>query len=342
MNLFIQTPGTYVHVHDQMFQIRLKAEGVVKKHDFAAQKVTAILMQTGVALSTSAIALALKHNVDIVVVDYDGQPLGRFWHSKPGSTTRIRKRQLEASLRKEGVKAVQEWLDRKLDHQQTFLLDLAKNRESKRGELQQLITRIQKSRDSISQVEAAHIGEVADSFRGWEGSAGRAYFEGLSVAIPPKYRFKGRSMRPAEDPFNAMLNYAYGILYSKVEKALIIAGLDPYLGFMHRDDYNTKSLVFDVIEVYRIHAERVVFRLFSGKKVRDACFEKVAGGVRLGPEGKPLLVEKLFDYLEKDKIRHHGRNLNRLHAMQLDAHAFAQSLLGKDTDKITLPDTLIL
>ena len=153
------------------------------------------------------------------------------------------------------------------------------------------------------------------------------YFEALSQSLPEKHRFPGRSSRPAHNPFNAFLNYAYGILYSNVEKSLIIAGLDPYVGFLHRDDYNQKSLVFDVIEPYRIHAERVVFRLFSGKKVNQEHVSTITNGVSLNEHGKPLLVEAFNAYFLEDKVRHKGRNLSRQHAMQLDAHRFAQELL---------------
>ena len=79
----------------------------------------------------------------------------------------------------------------------------------------------------------------------------KKYFGAISSIVPEKYKFEGRSRNPAKDEFNAMLNYGYGVLYSMVEKACIIAGLDPYIGFLHTDNYNKKSLVFDVIELFR-------------------------------------------------------------------------------------------
>ena len=329
MNLFINTPGTYLHVKDGMFEVRRKVEGKVEKRQFAAQKVTAFLLSDGVALSTDAVALAMQHNVDVMFVAYDGHPYGRVWHAKPGSTTRIRKRQLEASLGAEGLVAIKSWLGRKLENQQEHLQRLKKHRSQLQDFLDEKTGHIAALHGKIERVEGSRVDEVADSLRGWEGTAGRHYFEALSVAMPKGWEFKGRSFRPAQDAFNAMLNYAYGILYSQTERALLIAGLDPYLGFMHRDDYNQKSMVFDFIEPYRIHAERVVFRLFSGKKVRQTHFEAITGGVSLNAEGKPVLVEAFFDYLQNEKVRYRGRNLSRLHAMQLDAHRFANGLIEK-------------
>ena len=101
---------------------------------------------------------------------------------------------------------------------------------------------------------------------GFEGTAGRSYFQCLSALLPEKYQFKGRFRRPAKDPFNACLNYCYGILYSLVEKGCILSGLDPYVGFLHTDNYNKKSLVFDLIEPFRIYGEQTAIYLFTGKK----------------------------------------------------------------------------
>ena len=329
MQLHLNTPGAYLHVKDKMFEIRLKQEGEIKKHLFAAQKVTSILVATQAALSTDAIKLAMMFNVDIVFVEYDGQPFGRVWHSKLGSTTKIRKAQLEASLDKTGLKWILEWLTGKVTNQREFLMELKKHRKAKADFIQKAVDMLDGQVTKIATTSGDSVQAVADTLRGLEGTAGRYYFETLSALLPDEYRFNGRSFRPAADPFNAFLNYSYGMLYSRVEKVLIIAGLDPYVGFMHRDDYNQLSFVYDFIEPYRIHAERVVYRLFSGKQVNKSHTERITNGYSLGKEGKVLLVTKYNEYMEADKIRHNGRNLTRAHAMQLDAHRFANELIGK-------------
>ena len=170
---------------------------------------------------------------------------------------------------------------------------------------------------------------VAESFRGWEGSAGRHYFDALAICIPNAFQFKGRSFRPAQDEFNALINYAYGILYSRIERALMLAGLDPFVGFMHRDDYNTKSMVYDFIEPYRIFAERFVFKLFTSKRINKSYFEHFTGGVSLNKEGKSFFVPEYLEYLDSDKIKYKGRLQTRLNTVQLEAHHFANTLIEK-------------
>lgn len=329
MQIFINTYGTYLHVKDEMFEIKVREDKSkpVKVNHIAAHKITSFVISKGAALSTDAIALALKHNIDIVIVENNGHPMGRFWHSKLGSTTKIRKYQLQASLDEVGVKWIKTWLTQKLENQADFLQDLKKHRKKLHLELDAAIERILDFRQKIQDKEGTNVNEIAESLRGWEGSAGRHYFDSLSKCMPKDFAFKGRSFRPAKDEFNAMLNYAYGILYSRTERALMLSGLDPYIGFMHRDDYNSKSLVYDYIEPYRIHAERFIFRLFTGKKINKSFFETFKGGVSLNEDGKAFFVGPFLDYIDSDKIKFKGRLQTRMNAMQLEAHAFANTLI---------------
>lgn len=332
MQLFIDTYGTYVHVKDEMFEVRIPIEENKKeyrKHYFSAKKVTNILMPKAAALSTDAIILALKYNVDIVFVDYDGKPLGRVWHSKLGSTTRIRKAQLVASINQEGVKWVKDWIGQKMINQIEFVKDLKKHRAALAAYLDDKTEKLQNLHISLSLLEAENVSEIADTIRGLEGTSGRIYFEVISYVLPDQYKFNGRSSRPAKNQFNAFLNYAYGILYSKIEKCLIIAGLDPYLGFLHRDDYNQLSMVYDFIEPYRIYCDYIVFRLFTGKKVNKSHTDIITNGYSLNKTGKELLINAFNNYFDIETVRYKGRNQTRNNAIQMEAHHFANSLIKK-------------
>lgn len=327
MQIHLNTRGTYLHIKDQLFEIRKKENGLVEKHHIAAHKVKSIWIGEGIALSSEAVKMAIKNNIDIVFLEYNGHPLGRIWHSKLGSTSLIRKKQLEASLGKISVHYIKNWLGQKVENQFLFIQSLRKHRQQHHAYLDEKMMHIQALLTSIQTVEANNVDQIAEQLRGWEGTAGRLYFSTLSFVLPPQYQFQGRSTRPAQDSFNAFLNYAYGVLYSRVEKVLILAGLDPYLGFLHRDDYNYKSMVYDFIEPYRIYADKVVFQLFSAKKVKQSHTDQIANGLRLNKEGKVLLMEQFNVHLEEEKIRHNGRNQTRANIMQFDAHQFANALI---------------
>ncbi|MEZ4639044.1 MAG: CRISPR-associated endonuclease Cas1 [Caldilineaceae bacterium] len=74
----------------------------------------------------------------------------------------------------------------------------------------------------------------------------------------------GRRTQGATDPFNSALNYGYGILYSQVERALVLAGLDPYAGFVHIDRPGKVALVYDAVEEFRqTVVDRTVMAVFN-------------------------------------------------------------------------------
>ena len=329
MQIHLNTYGTYLHIKDQLFEIKIKKDDQVEKHQVAAHKVKSIWIGEGIALSSEAVKLAIKNNIDIVFLEYDGKPLGRVWHTKLGSTTLIRKNQLICSLSPKAVAYVTGWLGTKVGNQLNLIKDLKKHRKQHALYLDKKIEQIQALQTLIIKGEANNVDELAEQLRGWEGTAGRLYFETLNFVLPEMYQFSGRSSRPAKDSFNAFLNYGYGMLYSKIEKSLILAGLDPFVGFLHRDDYNYKSMVYDFIEPYRIYVDKVVFQLFSAKKVNQSHTDGITNGCRLNKEGKILLVEALNQHLEADKIRYKGRNQTRNNCIQYDAHQFANELIGK-------------
>jgi CRISPR-associated protein Cas1 len=184
-------------------------------------------------------------------------------------------------------------------------------------------------KDQLERLEGT-INDRRGSVMGIEGSGSRIYFECISSLLPERYQFNGRSRNPARDEFNALLNYAYGILYSKVEKACIIAGIDPYVGIVHTDHYNKKSMVFDLIENFRIWADETIINLFAARKVKQEHLDKLKNGFTLNKEGKALLVEAFSRFLD-ESIRYGGRNIKREDIIQFECHKIANGLI-KEAD----------
>ena len=304
--------------------------------DIAASHVESIVLSNKAMLSTQSIILALENNIDIIFLDGYGDPAGRVWFSKMGSTALIRRKQLEASESQIGAEFVIMLIKQKLTNQMEFLKKLKYSRPTKHDLFDSPISTIEKliiSFDGLDSIQK-NIDDFRDKLLGIEGSAGRTYFQCISKIMPEKYQFNGRSRRPAKDPFNAVLNYCYGVLYAKVEKACILAGLDPFLGFMHTDNYNKKSLVFDLIEPFRIFAEQISVYLFTGKKISDDFFDVQTNSTTLNQKGKPFVIDELYKHLE-ESVRYRNRNVKRKYIINHEAHKMANILLegGDDNDK---------
>ena len=293
--------------------------------DVSVKKVSSIMITTSAYITTDAVKMAMDHNIDVVFLDKFGDPYGRVWHSKLGSTTLIRRKQLEIAETGEGLDLAIEWISKKFDNQIDFLKRLRETRSRKSKEITASIEKLKSCSEGLNKLEGK-VDEVRGTIMGLEGTAGRIYFETLSSIMPERYQFNGRSRNPAQDEFNALLNYAYGILYSKVEKACIIAGLDPYVGIIHTDNYNKKSMVFDLIENYRIWADETVVKLFASRKVKQGQFDKLKNGFILNKDGKALLVEAFNTFLD-ESIRYGGRNIRRGDVIQFDCHKIANGLI---------------
>lgn len=227
---------------------------------------------------------------------------------------------------------------RKLDNQLHFLKKLMHARPGRESRFLAPIRAIEKVRDSLP-FKNTELESARNHLMGLEGTAGKSYFQCLSGLLPQKYQFKGRSRRPAQDPFNACLNYCYGMLYGLVEKACILSGLDPYIGFLHTDNYNKKSLVFDLIEPFRIFADQVTVYLFTGKKMKDEFFTADQHAVSLNQAGKPVVVEAMNRHLD-ETVRYRRRNVKRRFIIQHEAHRLANLLLADSGAK--RPDWLAI
>lgn len=275
--------------------------------------------------------MALEHNIDVVFLDSYGDPLGRVWFSKLGSTALIRRKQIEAADNPLGLELVIEMIRQKMENQLRFLKKLMHARSGKESLFSGPIQVIEQAISNLNS-EGQILEHVRSRLMGLEGTSGRAYFQCLSKIVPEKYQFEGRSRRPAKDPFNAVLNYCYGILYSRVEKACILSGLDPYVGFLHTDNYNKKSLVFDLIEPFRIFAEQTAVYLFTGKKIKDDYFDGGKESVSLNIKGKPVVVEAINSHME-ETVRYRRKNVKRRHILQHEAHRLANILLAEEGEK---------
>ncbi|MDA8215775.1 MAG: CRISPR-associated endonuclease Cas1, partial [Nitrospiraceae bacterium] len=312
MQLVINTYGSYLQKNGDCFKVKTDE----KVFEISCKKVSSILISTAAYITTDAIKMAMENNIDIVFIDEHGNPYGRVWHSKLGSTTLIRRRQFEIAETEGGLNLALEWVKTKFGNQIGMLQRLRQTRPHKSAEITLYIDKLQNALNGLDALSGT-IEECRGSIMGMEGSGGRIYFEALSSLMPDRFKFNGRSRNPAKDEFNALLNYSYGVLYSKVEKACIIAGLDPYVGFIHTDHYNKKSLVFDLIENYRIWADEVVVNLFASRKAKVEHFDKIPNGLTLNKEGKAVLLTDFNSFMD-ESIRYRGRNIKRDNIIQFD------------------------
>ncbi len=151
------------------------------------------------------------------------------------------------------------------------------------------------SRQLAGQLEQISCCTDLNSLRGLEGEASARYFSVLDQLIlnqKDSFSFDGRSRRPPTDPVNAVLSFLYTLLAHDCAAALESVGLDPYVGFMHRDRPGRQSLALDLMEELRpIAADRLMLTLVNTRMIQDKHFSRQAGGaVLMSEEGRKVLL----------------------------------------------------
>ncbi len=330
MNIVINSYGATLQKENNLFAIT-SPDG---KQTFPPDIVKTITISKATRITSDAILLAIKYQVDVLFVNDMGEPEGRVWSVQYGSISNIRKAQVNFLYSPAALSWVKDLIVDKIDGQTALLLALQPDREENlagHNVFKYAVNSLEDYNRKIASCEGDTISDIAPTLRGWEGAAGKKYFQCLSMLMPDDYKFETRNRMPARDPFNSLLNYAYGILYGKVEGALIKAGIDPYVGVFHRDEYNRPALVFDVIEKYRAWMDYVVLQLSIAEAIPAEAFDKSehTGGILLGALAKRILIQSVNDYLG-EIINFKGKPLSRLSHIQSDAFQLANTFLKEE------------
>ncbi|MFI3298137.1 MAG: CRISPR-associated endonuclease Cas1 [bacterium] len=320
MELILNTFGTSLNRDNECFVISHK-DG---KQRIPVKGLKSIQISKGAQITSDAVLLAIENEIEVLFMDKSGTPLGRVWSPKYGSISTIRKGQLNFTLSAEAVSWIKDIVCRKIENQQALLLMMQTEDDAVKRQRDKAISRLDDYITKIKALKGDVIPDIASQLRGWEGVSSKIYFQALNLFLPEAYRFENRSQRPAMDVVNAFLNYGYGLLYSKVEGALIKAGIDPYIGVLHRDDYNRPVLVYDVIEIYRVWIDYIVYSLMAQNAVTEEYYSiREDGSYWLEQLGRRVLIQSLNDYLEE--IIQVGKNSrSRLTHLNLHAQKLAQ------------------
>lgn len=170
------------------------------------------------------------------------------------------------------------------------------------GKLKKVSQQIKDSIDKLS--------ECCDTeqIRGVEGEAATRYFsvfDDLILQQKNDFVFKGRNRRPPTDMVNALLSFAYTLLTGMVSSALYCVGLDPYVGFMHKDRPGRASLALDMVEELRsVFADRFVLTLINKRIINKKDFYfKENSAVILTDDGRKKFLQ-LWQTKKQSELNH--------------------------------------
>ena len=332
MRLVIDGFGKFIGIEDGMIAVREKGKTIRK---IRPEDVKQIIVIGKVSVSSEAIKNLLKHRSDIVFLDRKGEVLGRLSHPLIG-TAKTRREQYYAYNDERSVHLSKEFVKAKMRNQMALLMNLAKTRKDSNPDVAKLLLEARREIEyclrEIDRIKAEKIDDVREKILGIEGNASKVYWDALSEVIPEEYGFDGRrgveagSPRYAKDIVNAMLNYGYSILLTECTKALELAGLDPYAGFLHVDISGRSSLAIDFMENFRQQiVDRVVLRLISYRQVKPEDGEIKNFVCNLNDRARKLLLAQILERLDS-KTQYGGRNLTYSSIILLQARKIVSYL----------------
>lgn len=147
-----------------------------------------------------------------------------------------------------------------------------------------------------------------DELRGIEGEGANVYFAAFDALITngdKAFRFTGRSRRPPLDPMNCLLSFLYTLLAHDARSALEGVGLDPSVGFLHRDRPGRHSLALDMMEELRpVLADRVALSLVNLGQLRGRDFRREESGAVLLSDDARKQVLVAYQKRKQEEIMH--------------------------------------
>lgn len=283
--------------------------------------------EKGTAISTDLIQKCCEHGIQINFLDYQNTPIAKLTSPQLTMTIEILKGQFNSLNNKNGLILAQKIIDNKIKNQKRLLKYFNKYQES--PVIEDYTSKIDNCLKSLKEMPLESLDINHPSLLGIEGAASSFYWQAVKEIIGNKANFTGRKTRGAKDLTNAMLNYGYAIIYTRIWGMVMLSGMEPFMGYIHKDRSGKPSLVLDIQEMYRLIPEHAVITYINNSKkelpqeMTDDIKKEIANKV----------VEKLSEYHQ-----YKGKNFPMESIMQKTIRNISMFLRDKaELDLYTYP-----
>jgi CRISPR-associated protein Cas1 len=286
--LFITTQGAYLSREGLTVAVSIDEETRTR---VPIHTLNSIVCFGVVSCSPFLLQLAAEHGVSVAFCTVHGRFIARMQGPISGNVL-LRRRQYtvseDAALSADIARAI---VSSKIANGRIVLqrASRASTNDTHTTELDFAALRL---RRILDQIESARD---LDLIRGMEGDAASTYFsvfDHLVLCGKDDFFFRGRSRRPPLDNLNALLSFLYTLLANDTVAALECVGLDPQVGFLHRDRPGRPSLALDLMEEFRaVFADRLALSLINLRQVTAKDFRATeSGGVIMDDAARKIVL----------------------------------------------------
>lgn len=293
--LYLTTPGTVVSKSQKTLKISVEDETTI----IPIHSLKSVCVFGYIRITPQVLNICLKSQVSVHFHTQNGYLLGQAVGS--GDTRYlVRKSQYAKAENPEEAREIARiFVAGKLQNSRINLLRA--RRESDSAEDQKKLTKAIRSLEKLlhkladeGSTSATTVREALDPIRGLEGIAARHYFEVFSCMMKQQredFAFSTRSRRPPRDRINCLLSFLYALLRSDCLTALSVAGVDPYIGWLHSTRAGRPACALDLMEEFRPQAERLALTLINRQQIQYEHFRDLEGGaVELTDAGRKIVI----------------------------------------------------
>ncbi|HHW43841.1 MAG TPA: CRISPR-associated endonuclease Cas1 [Desulfotomaculum sp.] len=319
--LFITEYGVSLGKKSERLVVKEKGQ-VVEEVPF--RDITQItIASSGVSISADVIRECVECGVQINFLTSTGKPYARLTAPSLTGTVITRREQILAYRDGRGLYLSKCFVEGKLKNQANLIKYFAKYRRNTDTvlyeDLQAVCRQLENAVLELGEIEGENIDEVRPRLFSVEGRAALQYWGAVALLLRGHVEFTGREHRGAADPVNAALNYGYGILYGQIWGAVMLAGLEPFAGFLHTDRPGKPSLVLDLTEEFRpAVVDRAIVSFFTRGGTIAMEDEKLSQGSRR--EIARRVLERLDGEENYDGKKHKVRTIIQMQSRRLASY----------------------
>lgn len=299
--LFVTTQGAYLAKEGETVVVRVEKE---KRLRVPIHTLGGIVCFGNVMCSPFLMGFCSERNVAISFLTERGRFLARVQGPVSGNVLLRREQYRRADDMDACAQMAKAVLAGKLANCRTVLRRALRDHSDKLN-VQEVQDACQRMSASLSRLESDLSLNV---LRGVEGEAARTYFEVFDHLITSQkedFVFSERNRRPPLDQVNCLLSFLYTLVLHDVRSALEAVGLDPAVGFLHRDRPGRPGLALDMMEEFRpVLADRLTLSLINLCQVQKNGFRDMESGAVLMDDDTRKTVLVAYQKRKQDEIYH--------------------------------------
>jgi len=318
-----------VHALELGYSLILSHSGNAEQRERAAinilrqQRVDAIIMPDS-SVSDSFLSQVTNEGIPIHFIDFDGRPYAHLVGPR-FPLFGLSKAQAQAARERHGLELAAAFVEGKIRNQINLIKYYSKSQQHRDAvfdaQCRQAITKIQALLDQVETLLADQNLEQAHArLFAVEGNSASHYWNLIKSFLSADIFFTGRQRQGATDLVNSLLNYGYGILYGRVHEAVILAGLNPNISFLHAEQVGKPTLVFDLVEEFRQPAvDRAIIAMIRRKETLDM------EGAKLNQATRQKIVDAVIERLNA-RVRYRSQRIPLREVIHRQAKALAKAL----------------